>query len=1200
MATTTKTTSALTKQAVSIPLTGGIDRKTDSHQIASGMLYTAENVVYTSEKQLKKRNGWTQIQTPGSLQGVPFSAVGCRDNIEPIVLGSGALNRINTQTGLSTYLPAETNGQLSTQVVASSSGLSAKPAVPTNASCATDGQKYTLVTWYEPQGATANCFWGVQDLQTGAWVISPQVLNPTVTMPPDHGQTTLAGVSSTIPYTSNGITAPRAFYQGQYFFIAYLVNASVFFTKPDTSAGTSYTSNVSYVNNIVSVQMVSIDLLNLQKGVSPVAFNQQIFEQDMQLVYTLDPDINNSVPPIVVTGPQTNFGSPSIGWDANITNGQFTLAYIDMTGMLYWPSMPYRAYHPGTFAYSKFQTSSLYTIMTAYSVVGTTFTQTATIRLNGSFPWSPYKIPSLGTDVIYNINQDPPFYARVCLDSSGPSKTPHCVVTNGNMYILDAQFNTVALYNSPALKNVAPDVPQLTAALWSGSQAFGFIPWVTAIGDSVIRVAQYSSSANTISTVTDVAPPASTTDTGILSRPFVYGGNVFFWLFAPGYAGAETYRAQVLAEVTSDGAVKYVARCGYQSAGFAGLGDQVTPCEVLQLPQTQQFVTYLTHTTEVSTTPESAYGQITRTVFDFGSTPAASIYNLPSGGCFVAGALPRLYDGTSYTEAGFTAAPEFTSSPGAQKLYTTDVPYVGAPNQLPIVANRPNAMVTTGGSMAYGDYYYQTCFVRRDAYGNVLRSAMSNTIKVTLADIALPGSVTAKPNSVQFPPVNYFNDTNVSVEYYRSTVATPSVLYFVGKVPCGKIYVDTAADSALAGQPNPYTFSGEYPNDPPPAVYDMAIGETRAYIIPADARNTIWCSKKYSPGRSVEWTTNLILSEGGTNSGEFTAIAVLDTYVIVFKADQIIYFSGDGPDNTGASGSFTAFQRMSSDVGCIDPGSLAIIPQGLLFRSRRGIELLTRGLQVQYIGFPIEPIAQSITTIASAVVMPNYQQVRFVPSAQGEPVLVYDYLANRWSTFSHMAAVSATNINGIYWWITADGQTVAQETPGQFSDNGAPIYLTIETPELALAGIQGWGRAYRMAVLGDAKSSHQLTIEFAYDHRPDYVDTVNYNVAMPDDMAAAQVAFPAGVTLTPDTGTNTAVTIVPPGGPEQFRLSRMPRQRMQSLRVKITDSSLNLLAPGTEASTYTLPFGESCAISNLTLEYGQKAATAKLGPTGTV
>lgn len=1186
------TTSGLTKQYLEISLTGGIDRKTDPMQLPNGATLTADNVQYITEKQMRKRFGYKTYNTPGNLQGAPFTAIGVRDDIEPILVGSGTLNRINTETNLSTYIPAGMTGHLSAKTVTSSSGIGTDYAAPTNASSATDGEKYSLVTWYEPQGATATCFYGIEDLKTGAWIISPQVLNPAVTLPGPVGQLTAAGALTNVPFTSNGITAPRAFYNGQYFFIAYMVNASCFYTQVDNTTGTKV--DVPYVNNTVTVQMVSIDLLNLQAGVSPVSFNKQLLSFAQQLTYTASSGSDNITATATITGPQTTFGTPAIGWDANLVNGQFTISYVDMSEMMLVAPLAYKAVIP-SYQYSSFKILTLPIVITTYSVTGTVLTQIASNGFRGAFPWSIYHYPNKPLPQSQNAIVQTNWFTRLALDASGPSGNPYCVVTNGNMFILDASLQVKKTYLWSPSNNYAPAIAHLVGALWANGKAYSYIPWIKPNGDVAIHVTVYDSTATSFTVLADLSPPASTINTGILSRPFYYNGSVFAWIFASGYSGARTYRSQVLAEITGSGKINYIARTGYQQAGYIGLGDQVIPADVLNPSGTKQFITHLTRTTLVDKKYTRTYGNLARTEFDFGNTASTQVYKIPNGGCFISDPMPRVYDGTSLTEAGFTTAPEFTFSTGGEQMTDSTIPVsYSSTNAYYNSPSVPNAIVSAKGKMAYGTYFYVACFVRRDAYGNVIYSGMSVPFQITLADITQAGATPAiVPNAVQFPPLNYFNDTNVYVEYYRTTANTPKVYYFLDKVPLGTAYVDTHADADLSGAINPYTFSGELDNDPPPAVQSIAFGETRAYLIPADARNQVWASKLYSPGRSLEWSTGLLVTEGGTNSGEFTAVAVLDTNVIVFKSDGIIYFNGNGPDNAGLNNNWSSFQKLQSDVGCIDPASLATIPQGLLFRSRRGIELLTRGLQVQYVGAPIEPLIRAMGTINNAVVLPQYTQVRFSTDVADDPVLVYDYTRNRWSTYSGMASVCAANVLNNYWWIAQDGSTLNIETPNEFTDNGAFIPMTIETSEIPTMGIQGWGRAYRLAVLGRYGSPHLLTLSFAYDHDTNYVDSVLYGAYRAVDVAPAVAPIYSNNGQMLDALTNT--------GPAQFRLSRMPRQVMQSLRIKLQDSPLigYYIDGGAQLGLSAAP-GEGLAISGITLEYGQKAGVAKLSPQKTV
>jgi hypothetical protein len=222
--------------------------------------------------------------------------------------------------------------------------------------------------------------------------------------------------------------------------------------------------------------------------------------------------------------------------------------------------------------------------------------------------------------------------------------------------------------------------------------------------------------------------------------------------------------------------------------------------------------------------------------------------------------------------------------------------------------------------------------------------------------------------------------------------------------------------------------------------------------------------------------------------------------------------------------------------------------------------MINRSLQVSYVGEPVEPILRNLGNISSTVIVPRFTQVRFVPQTAGQPVLVFDYKRGVWSTFSNMASVSARYMLDNYWWISADGTKVYKETPDLYTDDGTPIVLTLETPEIPVGagGIQGWGRAYRMALLGDYYSGHVLNVSFAYDHQPNYTDTVHFDTS---------------------TGLVTGDTVY------QFRCSRLPRSVMQTLRIKITES-------GT--------VGQSCAISSIALEVGSKNGLAKLAAQKTV
>lgn len=1123
----------LTKQAMSIPLTGGIDRKTDKHQLASGQMYTADNVQYISQKQLMKRFGCQAISPPGGLQGAPFTAIGTRDNVEPVIQGGNALNRLDVATGLSTYIAAPTQGRIDSIAVASSTGNTATAVVPSNPSCASDGQKYVCVAWEEPQAfnATSVIYYGVQDLATGNWIISPRTIGP---------QTTPTAT----------LAAPRVVYAFGSFYVFFI----------ETSGASQYINNVSMSTS------------NLQAMVSQ--------------------NTSGSITVQNGTGTSTNL----YGWaydvvvgytDANVNYG-IVVGWMDPSGLAQANTTTSAKMRIAVYTNGNAVVPPAYTSLTT-GLASTGATQKIALTFNAS--------------TIFGVTN-----GSIASFTGKNFATTIATLVNQN-YILPTS-NGVVTMTGYTPRNVATFVR---------NNILYYLATVTAgagstIGTNVVTpthnlLFQFPLSGNVVGTSISTStfdPPNNTTFTSILSKPFfnTLTGNLYVWIGAGGYADATSYSNCFLVEVANYGtAGNAIARCLYgETANIGAISGQNGPCEVLKALTKSRYITYISTQTTTATyqtitgniqtpqgTPTSFYGNLNLTGFDFNPPRGNQLLQIPQGGLLSTSALPWAYDGQQVSECGFSAAPAVKNGIGV-------------------------ITITTGtGFPAAGTYWYTLCFVRRDAYGNITRSAPSTPFQ-----IALSGS-----NTVQFNPQTYAGN-NVFVEYYRSisttatSAAAPGVYYLIGTTPQATYFVDRGgySDTTIQYQPTIYTASGEIENDPPPPIHHMAFGESRAFIIPSDARNQIWYSKPYFPGKQLEWSANFTVNEGA-NAGLFTAVAVLDTNVICFKADSIAYFSGTGPDATGANGSFSSFARLSSDVGCIDPGSLAIVPNGLLFRSRRGIELLSRGLSVSYVGFPVEPLVQSITTITSAVVMPTYMQVRFVPSIAGQPVLVYDYAYNRWSTYSGMASVQANCLTGQYWWISADGMTVLQETPGQFTDNGANIVMTLETPELPLAGIQGWGRAYRMAVLGDFKSSHTMFVSFAYDHSPIYQDQVGYSIATQSDIdtvvsglvGVSQVGWdlenPGSANpyepYMPGDYLGRAPTVVTPPCAEQFRLSRMPRQRMQACRIMLQDGPI--LASFRNDGTYQttpLAFGESCAISDITIEFGQKANMAKLGPSGTV
>lgn len=1105
----------ITKTFIDISLTGGVNKKRDQHQLRNGELITAENVLYsTVDGQITKRPGFASINPQGApLQGAPFTAIGCRDNIEPIVLGQNTLNRINTSQNLSTSIALPTQGRISVSQIAGSSGKQLTANPPSHAHSATDNQRYICVVWEEPSatqivyqptpnqvsGGPGNVWYGVQDILTSTWIIPPTQLT--------FQRTTFAPGSVT--YTMTGMYAPMVTYDNGYFYISVIVGGMGY----GGSGGTTPMYGYWFYT-------YGYPLTNLAAG----------------------PQINPYIITIEATLTLNVVSGYSLcSYDFHMANGRFIHAFQLAT------SNKLRVY-TGT------QANGVLTLVNGpidYANVLSSVNGTGgrvACKCNGSTAY-PFMVVALPTVLLIGINGNVTSNAASYNDA--PSNLPATAITD------PIDIMPITGLSSPG---IGVTYQSVTIA---NNYDVTNTPGYTYIG--VVLQGPYASGIAGAQ-VCKVQAPLGCKYMEVASRMFVTpAGKIAFWVSFGGSNNAETYNTCQLCEVTITqvgnspvGSYQWVAKTMYLSTTPLHSGLSQSPSEVVRIPNTQKYVTMLSSVTEKAS-KLFGWGALNRVTFDYLPVRKPQVLPLPTGGNIIAGAIPMYYDGATVQEAGFALAPDYSRSSSALNVYASRDAFTVTSVSTQGIVGGANLVTASG----YVEYYYVVCLVRRDAYGNVYRSAPSAVFTVPCPNAF---------NNVLFDPLYYNMPGNVGVEFYRSTQGQKGTYYFLQQVAFGQAFLDNINDNgptyAGAGAINQnrtvYTNSNELPNDPPPACHHMAISESRAYMIPSDNRNVIWYSKQFSPGRSVEFCANLTLSEG-LNSGQFTAVGVLDSSVIVFKEDQILYFQGSGPDNTGANGSFTPFQKIASDVGCIDPGSVCVIPDGMVFRSRRGIELLTRGLGVVYIGSNVEPIVQSMGTISSVVVMPGYTELRFVPSVAGQPVLCYDYGAKRWSTFTNMAAVMAASVAGDYWFISADGSLVNRETPGLFLDNGVPIVMTLETPEIPCggAGIQGWGRVYRMALLGDFSalanpSAYALNIFFAYDHQAAYTDTTVFNTT--NGLISGDTVY-------------------------QFRCSRLPRQVMQTLKLKIQDTGVS---------------GQACGISDLVLEVGDKSGLARLPAAKTV
>lgn len=429
---------------------------------------------------------------------------------------------------------------------------------------------------------------------------------------------------------------------------------------------------------------------------------------------------------------------------------------------------------------------------------------------------------------------------------------------------------------------------------------------------------------------------------------------------------------------------------------------------------------------------------------------------------------------------------------------------------------------TTTGSMLAGVYSYVATYAWRDAHGILHRSAPSPPVSITTTGTTSIVSLTISTSSVsaKVRKLALASTANpILVELWRTTVGGTSNHYLLTQQPVQALmvlndpraltvsYVDKVADSnispaasvalALSAQAQLYTDIGELPNLPPPAFTTCATNRNRLVGIGPDER-TIWFSKDYTEDLTLAPGFNAALTE--TFSRRKVALASMDSTLVVFGEDHIDVVSGDGPDDTGANGTW-AVDGVQTDLGCINPRSVVVFQDGVLFLSRVGFALLDRQRNVTWFSKSVDDTLDRYSNITSAVLVSEETEIRWTcDDGSTGIVLVYDYQMKIWFTRKYTDAsdtsaasvrfVDAALINGVYTLLTAAGQ-VYRETGAHCLDGGTAYVErdVLLAPISAQPGRSGWSnnnlmwsRVKDVTLMGTSLTNHNLEVSAAHDY----------------------------------------------------------------------------------------------------------------------
>lgn len=453
---------------------------------------------------------------------------------------------------------------------------------------------------------------------------------------------------------------------------------------------------------------------------------------------------------------------------------------------------------------------------------------------------------------------------------------------------------------------------------------------------------------------------------------------------------------------------------------------------------------------------------------------------------FMAGGVNLIYDGKQLVEHGYYLFPE-----------------------------TPTLADSGVGTLAAGVYQVKIKASWFDAAGREHR-AVSPAASITIAasreiTVTIPHMrVTDKNNDFSDSPA----DSDIVFELYR-TVANGSVFFHdTSQIAPSLRTNDTTTDSqsrvfastdaTLITKEILYSQGGVVDTIGPPPARAMTTVANRVFIAAADEA-AIWVSKELEEGIAYEFSDELKVPLDDAD-GAIVAMQGMDEKIVSFKRGSIYVMTGQGPNALG-QGNYQTPQRVATTIGAVDSKSLALTPEGIMFKSPKGIYVLTRSLDTTYVGAAVED-ANSLA-ITGAVTIDDLNQVRFVTSAG--TTLVYDWYlrgeqSGAWYKYTNQAAVDTALWQRGYVFLASDGK-VKQEVAGQSNDDGATIVSKYKLAWISLAGLHGWKRIYGIRVLGEFVGAHKLRLttfrDFATsggitcDATPTGVEVYSYECRIP-------------------------------------------------------------------------------------------------------
>jgi hypothetical protein len=568
-----------------------------------------------------------------------------------------------------------------------------------------------------------------------------------------------------------------------------------------------------------------------------------------------------------------------------------------------------------------------------------------------------------------------------------------------------------------------------------------------------------------------------------------------------------------------------------------------------------------------------------------GGYPSAAFGNMLG----IGGGLPTIFDGAQTFEQGFLYGPEnvipvIAAGNGPRFVNTTDtVTYICTYEHFDTAGNfhisgRSPPVTITGATVsatigALPRAIQTQLFV--PTYGPTMRDFPVNTLNSPLADVPRPtgpviiGIYRTAVNGSSFIRIQdrYFNQ-NDGLDGIAGAPGTPVPMLnrryggssIAGQNPnwtwqefvdsTGAATTESVPDTSTAfpdtsllskdpeqARPLLYTdgsggLPGNLDNLCPPATTIMARHKERLFVARG---NLLMYTKGESQLLGPGYYESLNAAFVGGND-PITGLESMDDKLAIFKAHQIFFLSGDGPNDDGGGNSFSSVQPIPTDLGCVDPRGVRATPEGVYFMSTAGLRILSRNLSIEYAGAAIEDDLAANTIVTGVALYPRDNRVVFAASVNDTDAILNgvlitrDYVLDAWTDarVQMMSAGLPTTVGAIsvavanamrtvsvgppgplvvtkqiqtFYILSADGTMWREQDPLALGavtpywdtmSSGASLYVpwVWQSPWLKPPGEvanappkdQGWMRVYEILAQLISNDPHGLTISVAIDY----------------------------------------------------------------------------------------------------------------------